>query len=136
MEVLIDTNIVLDWFIKREPFYETAKTLLSKCWFSNIRSYLTVHSICDLFYIIDKKFDTSEKKKLLQLLINRNDIISESKSDIECFIKKENWTDLEDGLQMQSAENYKLDYIITRNILDFQNSSVPAIEPEAFLKLL
>ena len=136
MEVLIDTNIVLDWFIKREPFYETAKTLLSKCWFSNIRSYLTVHSICDLFYIIDKKFDTSEKKKLLQLLINRNDIISESKSDIESFIKNENWTDLEDGLQMQSAKNYKLDYIITRNILDFQNSSVPAIEPEAFLKLL
>ena len=135
MEVLIDTNIVLDWFIKREPFYETAKTLLSKCWFSNIRSYLTVHSICDLFYIIDKKFDTSEKKKLLQLLINRNDIISESKSDIESFIKNENWTDLEDGLQMQSAKNYKLDYIITRNILDFQNSSVPAIEPEAFLKL-
>ena len=136
MGVLIDTNIVLDWFIKREPFYETAKTLLSKCWFSNIRSYLTVHSICDLFYIIDKKFDTSEKKKLLQLLINRNDIISESKSDIESFIKNENWTDLEDGLQMQSAKNYKLDYIITRNISDFQNSSVPAIEPEAFLKLL
>lgn len=136
MEVLIDTNIVLDWFIKREPFYETAKTLLSKCWFSNIRSYLTVHSICDLFYIIDKKFDTSEKKKLLQLLINRNDIISESKSDIESFIKNENWTDLEDGLQMQSAKNYKLDYIITRNISDFQDSSVPAIEPEAFLKLL
>jgi hypothetical protein len=136
MEVLIDTNIVLDWFIKREPFYETAKTLLSKCWFSNIRSYLTVHSICDLLYIIDKKFDTSEKKKLLQLLINRNDIISESKSDIESFIKNENWTDLEDGLQMQSAKNCKLDYIITRNISDFKDSSVPAIEPEAFLKLL
>ena len=135
MEVLIDTNIVLDWFLKREPFYETAKKLLNKCWFSNIKSYLTVHSICDMFYIIDKKFDLAEKKKLLQLLLNRNDVISETKSDIEHFINNEKMEDLEDGLQMQSAEKCQLDYIITRNISDFENSSIRAIEPEDFLKL-
>lgn len=135
MEVLIDTNIVLDWFLKREPFYETAKKLLNKCWFSNIKSYLTLHSICDMFYIIDKKFDVAEKKKLLQLLLNRNDIISETKSDIEHFINDEMMDDLEDGLQMQSAEKCQLDYIITRNISDFENSSIRAIQPEDFLKL-
>ena len=135
MEVLIDTNIVLDWFLKREPFYENAKKLLNKCWFSNIKSYLTVHSICDMFYIIDKKFDVAEKKKLLQLLLNRNDIISETKSDIEHFINDEMMDDLEDGLQMQSAEKCQLDYIITRNISDFKNSSIQAIQPEDFLKL-
>ena len=136
MEVLIDTNIILDWFLKRDPFYEDATKLLNKCWFSDIRAYLTVHSICDMFYIIDKKFDSDENKKLLQLLINRNDIISETKSDIDSFIKNHNWTDLEDGLQMQTAENCKLDYIITRNVDDFSFSSVPAIEPVAFLKLI
>ena len=136
MEVLIDTNIILDWFLKRDPFYNESTTLLNKCWFSDIRAYLTVHSICDMFYIVDKKFSTDEKKKLLQLLLNRNDIISESKTDIEKFIKNSNWTDLEDGLQMQTAENCKLDYIITRNISDFEYSSIPAIAPEAFLKLL
>ena len=31
MEVLIDTNIILDWFLKREPFYKDAKDLLNKC---------------------------------------------------------------------------------------------------------
>lgn len=136
MEVLLDTNIILDWFLKREPFYNQATTLLNKCWFSNIRAYLTVHSICDLFYIIDKKFNIDEKKKLLQLLLNRNDIISETKTDIENFINNPEWIDLEDGLQMQSAENCKLDYIITRNVSDFKTSSIPAIEPEDFLKLL
>ena len=135
MEVLIDTNIVLDWFLKREPFYENAKKLLNKCWFSNIKSYLTLHSICDMFYIIDKKFDLAEKKKLLQLLLNRNDVISETKSDIEHFINNEKMEDLEDGLQMQSAEKCQLDYIITRNISDFENSSIRAIQPEDFLKL-
>ncbi len=136
MEVLIDTNIILDWFLKREPFYDESKTLLNKCWFSNISSYLTVHSICDMSFIIDKKFSTDEKKKFLQLLINRNEIISETKDDIQSFINNSDWTDLEDGLQMQTADKCKLDYIITRNIADFEHSLVPAIEPKDFLKLL
>ncbi len=136
MEVLIDTNIILDWFLKRDDFYEDAKTLLNKIWFGREKSYLTVHSISDLFYIIDKAFPIDEKKKLLQLLISRNEIISESQKDILCFIKNNNWTDLEDGLQMQCAENCKLDYIITRNLDDFIHSKIPAISPKDFLNLI
>ena len=135
MDVLIDTNIILDWFLKREPFYDDAKVLLNKCWFSNINSYLTVHSICDMSFIVDKKFSTDEKKKLFQLLLNRNEIISESKDDIQSFINNSDWTDLEDGLQMQTADKCKLDYIITRNIHDFAKASVQAIEPKDFLNL-
>ena len=135
MDILIDTNLVLDWFLKRQPFYDESKNLLNKCWFSNINSYLTIHSICDISYIIDKKFSDDEKKKLFQLLLNRNEIISETKADIESFIKNEKWTDLEDSLQMQVAEKCNLDYIITRNISDFSASKIPAIEPKDFLSL-
>ncbi len=135
MDILIDTNLVLDWFLKRQPFYDESKNLLNKCWFSNINSYLTIHSICDISYIIDKKFSDDEKKKLFQLLLNRNEIISETKADIESFIKNEKWTDLEDSLQMQVAEKCNLDYIVTRNISDFSASKIPAIEPKDFLSL-
>ena len=136
MEVLIDTNIILDWFLHREPWFETAKMLLNKIWFGRDKSYLTVHSVCDLFYIIDKSFPIDEKKKLLQLLLSRNEIISESKKDIASFISNNDWTDLEDGLQMQCAANYKLDYIITRNLDDFTTSAIPAISMESYLDLL
>ena len=90
----------------------------------------------DLFYIIDKSFPIDEKKKLLQLLLSRNEIISESKKDIASFISNNDWTDLEDGLQMQCAANYKLDYIITRNLDDFTTSAIPAISMESYLDLL
>ena len=135
MEVLIDTNILLDWFLKREPWYETSKIILNKLWFGHEKSYLTIHSICDLFYIIDKAFSVDEKKKLLQLLLSRNEIISETPQDIRLFIENKKWSDLEDGLQMQCAANYKLDYIITRNLSDFASSPVPAIAPQDFLQL-
>ena len=44
-----------------------------------------------------------------------------------------NTEDLEDGLQIQCATKSGLDYIVTRNIDDFKNSSVPAILPSDFL---
>lgn len=135
MEVLIDTNIILDWFLKREPFFNDAKNVLNKCWFGNIKSYLTIHSICDLYYIIHNNFPIDEKKKLIQLLCSRNEVIEESKSFLTDFIKNPDFDDLEDALQICSAESCKLDYIITRNIKDFAFSKVLAITPKDFLDL-
>lgn len=135
MEVLIDTNILLDWFLKREQFYENSKKVLRLCWFGNIRSFLTVHSVCDMYYLVGNKFPLEEKKKLIQLLLNRSEIIEENKDDIKTFLTNELYDDLEDCLQMQCAQNLSLNYIITRNVKDFKNSTVPAVTPEEFLEI-
>jgi len=42
--------------------------------------------------------------------------------------------ELEDCLQEECAKEFYADYIITRNIKDFINSSIEAIEPHEFLK--
>lgn len=136
MEVLIDTNIILDWFLKRDQFYETSKTALNKCWFGNIKSFITVHSLCDIYYLIGNKFPLSEKKKLIQFLLNRSEIIEEDYNSVKAFIDYDFYDDLEDCLQIQSAQNLKLNYIITRNVKDFTNSTVQAIAPEQFLEIL
>lgn len=136
MEVLIDTNILLDWFLKRDQFYESSKKVLNLCWFGNIRSFLTVHSVCDMYYLVGNKFPLEEKKKLIQLLINRSEIIEENKDDLKSFLTNELYNDLEDCLQMQCAQNLSLNYIITRNVKDFKNSTVPAVTPEEFLEIL
>lgn len=51
------------------------------------------------------------------------------------MLENENWRDLEDGLQMQSASYEKLDYIVTRNIKDFGTSSVLPVLPEQLIAL-
>lgn len=40
-----------------------------------------------------------------------------------------NFTDYEDALQSVCASRAKVNYIVTRNIKDFSNSSIPAIKP-------
>ncbi len=42
------------------------------------------------------------------------------------------WIDFEDALQSVTAERMHADYIITRNVKDFRESSIPAITPEVF----
>lgn len=135
MEVLIDTNIILDWFLKRNQFYENSKAVLTKCWFGNIKSFITIHSLCDIYYLVGNKFPLEEKKKLIQFLLNRSEIIEENFNSVKAFIDYEFYDDLEDCLQIQSAQNLRLNYIITRNIKDFRYSTVQAVTPEQFLEI-
>lgn len=136
MEVLIDTNIILDWFLKRDQFYENSKAVLNKCWFGNIKSFITIHSLCDIYYLVGNKFPLEEKKKLIQFLLNRSEIIEENYNSVKAFIDYDFYDDLEDCLQIQSAQNLRLNYIITRNIKDFRYSPVQAVTPEQFLEMI
>lgn len=136
MEALIDTNIILDWFLKRDQFYENSKAVLNKCWFGNIKSFITIHSLCDIYYLVGNKFPLEEKKKLIQFLLNRSEIIEENYNSVKAFIDYDFYDDLEDCLQIQSAQNLRLNYIITRNIKDFRYSTVQAVTPEQFLEMI
>lgn len=52
MRVLIDTNIVRAWLLKRKPFQENAEYIMEKSMFADADAYLTAHSLSDLFYIL------------------------------------------------------------------------------------
>ena len=133
MRVLIDTNILLDFLQRREPFYGDAEYILKECIEGNIEGYLTSHMLTDLFYILRKDFNVDERKRLLLMLCRRFHIIAEDKASMIAVLSGTGWDDLEDGLQMLCASLRKLDFIITRNIKDFRNSVVPAIMPDQFI---
>ena len=135
MQILIDTNVILDWLMHREPFSENAKYIMEEAMFGNVEGYLTVHTFSDLFYILRKDIDVSKRKQLLLLLCEYFHIIVENKETIRMALLNERWNDLEDGLQMQCAIEKNLDYIVTRNKKDFSSSKVKAILPEEWIEL-
>jgi predicted nucleic acid-binding protein len=51
-------------------------------------------------------------------------------------LEHNDWKDLEDGLQMQSAVHQRLDYIVTRDVKDFVQSAVKVLSPEKLLQML
>lgn len=134
MDVLIDTNVVLDVLQSREPFSKDSKKILALCIQAKLNGFMTAHSLCDIFYILRKDLNVAERLSLINRLCKYMTIISEHQSDFEAVSKNPLTKDLEDGLQMESAKNHSLNYIITRNVKDFANSTVSALTPSDFLE--
>ena len=52
------------------------------------------------------------------------------------MIIKEDFNDLEDGLQETCAFCNKIDYIITRNVKDSQKSRIKVLSPSEFVSII
>lgn len=134
MEVLVDTNIILDWMLEREPFMQNAKRIIELCILGKIKGHLTSHTLLNVFYIARKRWSVEERKEILLMLCEKFNIIGVNRSLIVASLQNNDWDDLEDGLQMQSASAENLGYIITRDLKDFKASKVQALSPKEFLE--
>ena len=53
-KILIDTNVLLDYLLEREPFFEDAKKVISSCTEGNTKGCIAAHSISNMFFILRK----------------------------------------------------------------------------------
>ncbi len=136
MQILIDTNVVLDWIMVREPNAGNAKQIMEQCLFGDIQGYVTSHSLTDIFYILRKDFSVEKRKQLLRLLCEGLVVIPENKHTIMEVLQHGEWRDIEDGLQMQCAKEMGVHFIVTQNLKDFKTSEVEAISEEQFCKII
>lgn len=84
MRILVDTNVVLDVILQREPFYEDSKRILLACQQELLQGTITTQSIADLFYILRKNFTSAERRRILLGLC---EIIHVSAIDREKIVK-------------------------------------------------
>ncbi|MCL2420272.1 MAG: PIN domain-containing protein [Defluviitaleaceae bacterium] len=134
MALLIDTNVMLDWMLEREPFVKQAGHILRLCIDGKVTGYLASHTILNAFYISRKEKSIEERKRFLLMLCKKFKIIGINEQMLIEALQNDAWQDLEDGLQMQCAISAKLDYIITRDLKGFTNSLVKALSPQEFLE--
>lgn len=135
MVVLIDTNIILDMLVKRQPYLEAAIKIVNLCTEKIIRGCLAAHTVSNLFYILRKEYSVTQRREMLMALCRVFEISEINGEKIAKALKNDQFEDFEDCLQDECAASLKADYIVTRNTKDFTNSKVPAIQPEEFLKL-
>ena len=80
--------------------------------------------------------DTDRRLKLLSFLSSNMVVVTETGDMVNAVLDNNDFKDFEDGLQVQCAIMEHTDYIVTRNIKDFEKSVVPAILPEDIVNLL
>ena len=52
MVLLVDTNIVLDYLLKREPFYSDARDVMRICSTDQADGVIALHSVTTIWYIL------------------------------------------------------------------------------------
>lgn len=133
MRVLIDTNVLLDVLMGRQPYFDIADKIIKLCADKKLEGYMAAHSVPNIFYILRKSMSDRERREALKLLCQIVKIEGIDAVKIISAIDNKEFFDLEDCLQEECAMAVSADYIVTRNIKDFKNSKAPAILPDVFL---
>lgn len=133
--ILVDTNVLLDYLLTREPFYEEAKKVILTCTEGQTKGCIAAHSISNMFFILRKDYDAKERREILIGLCTIFDVEGIDKSKLLEGLQNEDFSDFEDCLQMECAKAYGAEYIVTRNTADYKRSEVKAILPKDYLSL-
>ena len=135
IKVLFDLNIILDVLQEREPFYETAAQLLAYAETGKIQGFIAPHSLTTLFYLIQKDQSAAHAKVTITNLLQILKIVAVDQSTIEQALSL-SYKDFEDAVQMMAAVQCKADYLVTRNVKDFQPAPLSAIQPSELLAII
>ena len=135
MKLLIDTNVVLDVLLRREPFFRTAAEVLSLTQRDEVREYVSASAITDIYYIANKQMkDRDAVRDLLKRLLMIVSVAAVSEREIQNALNLA-WGDFEDSVQYSVALLNEMDGIVTRNPSDYQEANMRIWLPEQVLEL-
>jgi len=134
-QVLLDTNIILDVALQREPFFETAIQLFGKIDEGEIKGFLTASSITDIYFISKKTCGREKTIAFIRELIDVFEVLSVTKQTIMDALASE-FIDFEDAVQYCVADINRMDVIVTRNKSDFKFSTIEVNTPDELIKQL
>lgn len=132
--ILIDTDVILDFFFDRKPFSEDATKILSLCEAKKITGYITPVILSNVYYLLRK---TASHGKVIESLKSLISIIGLTAIDKKSIMQalQSDFKDFEDAMQNYAAEsNKQISVVITRNIKDFKNSKLAVMTPSDYLR--
>ncbi len=134
-KILIDTNVVLDFALKRDPFGEHAKALILSFGHSNLKAFLTASSVTDIYYILNK---IKGREFAINFLKSLFSIVSVAGVDEKIILSAlhSNMKDFEDAVQTETALSHSIDIIITRDKKDYKDADLQIFSPEEFVTAL
>jgi predicted nucleic acid-binding protein len=131
-KVFLDSDVLLDFLLDREPFAHDAERLIGLCEKKKIYACTTAIVFSNAYHVLRKHSTHKRVTEKLLLLTQWIDIIPSSKSVVVAALQS-NFADFEDALQHFSTIESSATMIITRNIRDYKKSALSVVTPAMFL---
>lgn len=136
MKILVDTNIIIDALTGREPFRESAEQIFMLAANQIEDMYITAGSATDIYYLVRKHLhNTEQSKNTMSKLYQLFGILDVTANDCQDALLLD-MKDYEDAVISCCAKRNQMDYIVTRNVKDYEHSKVKVLLPEDLLKLV
>lgn len=134
MRVLLDTNVVLDFLLDREPFADAAAQVWEVHRHGKIAAYVSAITPVNIFYIARKLKGADLARQEVAGLLNECQVASIDASVLRAAALP--LKDYEDAVQLTSALYSRLDAIVTRDPNDYTSDSLAILSPPDLLAAL
>ena len=133
--ILLDTDILIDVALDREPHSEPGFELLEHIESGIEPASIAWHSISNLYYIVRPNLGDVTTRQFIAELTEFVDVAETDTESIQYAIQLP-MTDFEDAMQVAAAQAWNAQFIVTRNIRDYEQSPIPAMTPQQSLEKL
>ena len=133
MKLMIDTNIFLDVFLQREPFFADSKAVLQLCENGQMHGFLPASTITDIFYLSHRFLHSNELAyQVVGHVLDIAKVLPVTNEDVLNAYTL-HAPDFEDCLLAVCAKANRCDGIVTRNVKDFEGFGVTVFTPSELL---
>jgi predicted nucleic acid-binding protein len=135
VNVLIDTDVLIDLALARKPHDEPAADLLDALERRRASGFLAWHSASNFYYLVAPKRGNDAARTFLLDLMRFVEIAPTTTKSLR-QAGHLNLRDFEDAMQVAAAMACGADLIATRNHRDYAGAPIRAAAPGEILKIL
>jgi predicted nucleic acid-binding protein len=132
VRILIDTNVVLDVLMARQPHLDHALAVVALVDARRVSGVLGATTLTTIFYLLAKAVGVADAHAHLRSLLDLFDVAAVDRAVLIGALDA-GFEDFEDGVLHQAATLAGVDAIVTRDVAGFAAASLPVFTPAAFL---
>ena len=132
MKVLVDTNVVLDVLLNRQPFAFASSRVFGLIEQSKLQGLLCATTITTIDYLLTQSLARPVARQTLRKLLELFEIAPVNRAVLEEALKSQ-VADFEDSVLDQAGRLAGADLIVTRNQKDFRHASLKVLSPDELL---
>ena len=133
--IFVDSDILIDVFSKREPFYSDSAYFLEMAETGVFLAFTSPLIIANVYYVLQKFSGKEIAMTSIRKIRAFVGVVDMNQRIVDRAVNS-TFPDFEDALQIYSAENAVMDIIVTRNIEHFKDSNLSVLKPVEAISLL
>lgn len=135
MIALVDTNVILDVWLRREPFVSDSASVLNQADKGAFEAYVCATTVPTLYFLGGQHEERTAIRESIRELLEFCEVAAVNKSVLQSAATSP-IPDFEDAVIAESARAANIDTIVSRDVKGFRKSGLLAYTPSDYLTKL